>query len=108
MNVRRALSYALGTGMLTAALPAAAQSNPEFYPQQRWYVCHDEDEKQNEEPAPAPSPVAGLLPLPRKHAPSALEIAPLEVADVAVVEPLPARAPLPAALALAAPEKVVF
>jgi hypothetical protein len=95
--------------VLTAALPAAAQSNPEFYPPQRWFVCHGEDEKAAvPPPAKAAALPTGLLPLPRKHAPSPLEIAPLEVADVAVLEPIPARAPLPTAVAAAPPEKPVL
>jgi hypothetical protein len=50
-------------------------------------------------------PRAELLPVPKKRAPPRLDLAPLEVADVAVVEPLPARAPLAAA---APAEKVVL
>ena len=94
---------------LTVAPPASAQSSPVFFPA-RYVVCHDE--KAAPAPAASPSteavPALALVPVARKRAPAPLDIAPLEIADVALVEPLPVRAPLPTALPTAPVEKIVL
>ena len=98
-----AVAVAVAVAAFSWSPLAGAQSNPGFYPA-RYVVCHDE--KDTPPPPPSTPVVAtGLLPVPRRKAPPVLSIAPLEVADVAVVAPIPARAPLPSA---APPEKVVL
>jgi hypothetical protein len=91
------IALGLGLGIATIAMtaPAGAQSNPGFYPT-RYLVCHEETGLPAPPAAPPASPMAGLIPVARKRAPALLDIAPLEVADVAMVEPLPARPPLAA------------
>lgn len=71
---------------------AAAQSNPGFFPA-RYVACHEEKTRPLQA-SPSPSAPPELLPVPKKRAPRPLDIAPLEVMDVAVTEPLPSRAPL--------------
>ncbi len=101
--VHRAVVTASLGACLFAATPALAQSNPGFFPA-RYVACHDEAKAAAPAPA-APPPLPGLIAVPRKRAPITLEIAPLEIADVAEVEPIPARPPLPGA---APPEKIVL
>jgi hypothetical protein len=68
---------------------ALAQSSPSLFPE-RYVAC-----REVRAPVPAPSrPVAAdrFVPLPRRSRPAPLPIAPLVVIDVAVAEPVPARA----------------
>lgn len=106
MNLRLTALALAGSivASLAFAQAAAAQSNPGFFPA-RYVACHEEKARAPAAPAPSAEPAPALLPVPRKRAPARLDIAPLEVVDVAVVEPLPSRAPLAAA---APAEKVVL
>ncbi len=90
--------------VLAGASAAGAQSNPGFFPA-RYVACHEEKARAPRAAAPSPQPALDLLPVPKKRAPPPLDIAPLEVGDVAMVEPLPSRAPLAAAAPV---EKVVL
>lgn len=78
-----AQAFAVGIGS------AMAQSTPSFFPE-RYVACRTTPRPRVVPPSPPGA--AALVPLPRRRAPPVLFVAPRVVIDVAVAEPIPARA----------------
>lgn len=85
--VHRALVTATLGVCLFAASPALAQS--ESRPFRRATSRATPNKTRSLRRSATPAPLPGLIAVPRKRAPITLEIAPLEIADVAEVEPFP-------------------